>query len=529
MVPPGPPPVASECSARTGRPARQLSTNTAFQTATVVEQVFGPEALKDPQVKSMLADLPRAMKAKGFDTETHAISGQFVTGYMSLVGRLAGLAADQAPIRKALESFAGQDCGGTTDLAAGCGAEFARKFADALVREPMVQADFGYIMETYNVTKGKYQAPKAYAAFVASVLASAKSAMRFDNAEFDAKGTVDAATIGSRMAMTLTSGLPDATLRAKIADGSILDIDVRKEESKRLMNTPAGRATLAHFADQWLNLAELKSPPGKAGYVATREESNAVALAAREEIGKLFEKAVTSGGQLIDFYGTTEVRPSHDWLAKIYGTAKGTNLTAAGAARTGILSRAAFNLYGDFGEYIPLAHRGYAIKVTMLCGSIPPLPDNVDTTLPATAPDVMSSRQYFETLTQVGACNECHKIMNPYGFALSDFSVTGERLVMEKVKNRKTNALVDVGLNSEVSVMMDGSMRDVTDAASISKTLGESDQARACFAHRYDQFAVGQKEDFLCDEEGMENLPKNNLSLEDTIAAYVASSAFSAR
>ncbi len=529
--PPGEAPLAAECSGRDGRPGWQLSTNTAFQTRTIVEQVFGSGALNDAQVKSMLENLPPNIKAKGFDTETKAIAGQFVDGYLALVGKLAGLAAEQLSIRTAIESFVGKDCGGTTDLSSGCGAAFARKFTDAFVREPMIDADYAYITDSYNVTKGKYQAAKAYAGFIASVLVSAKSAMRFDSAELDMQGTVDAKTIGSRLAMTLTSGLPDAALRAKIEDGSILAFDVRKDEGKRLLRTPAGRATMRHFADQWLNLAGLKSPPGAAGYVATPAESALVGLAAREEIGKLFENAVIDkAGQLSDFFGTKDVVPSHDWLAKIYGTAKGNNLTPAVASdRGGILSRAAFNLYGAVGDYIPLAHRGYGIKVTMLCGSIPPLPDNVDTTLPTNAPDVMSSRQYFETLTQTGTCNGCHEIMNPYGFALSDFSVTGAHLVTEKVKNRRTSQLVDVEVRADVSLVIDGGMRDVSNAAALSEALGQSDQARACFSHRFDQYTVGQQEAFLCDSDASITLPRNDLNLEDTILAYVTSSAFSAR
>ncbi|MDZ4695987.1 MAG: DUF1588 domain-containing protein [Deltaproteobacteria bacterium] len=529
--PPGEAPIAAECSGRDGRPGWQLSTNTAFQTRAIVAQVFGPAAMNDAQVKSMLENLPPNIRAKGFDTETKAIAGQFVDGYLALVGKLAGLAGEQSAIRNSIESYVGQDCGGTTDLSSGCGAEFARKFADAFVREPMVDADYGYIMDSYNVTKGKYQAPKAYGGFIASVLLSAKSAMRFDSAELDMQGTVDAKTIGSRLAMTLTSALPDAALRAKIEDGSILDFDIRKDEGKRLLRTPAGRATLRHFADQWLNLAGLKSPPGAAGYVATQTESALVGLAAREEIGKLFENTVIDkAGQLSDFFGTRDVVPSHDWLAKIYGTNKSNDLTPAVASdRGGILSRAAFNLYGAVGDYIPLAHRGYGIKVTMLCGIIPPLPDNVDTTLPTNAPDIMSSRQYFETLTQTGTCNGCHEIMNPYGFALADYSVTGAHLVTEKVKNRKTSQLVDVEVRADVSVLIDGGMRDVPNAAALSEVLGQSDQARACFSHRFDQYTVGRQEAFLCDGDASIALPKNDLNLEDTILAYVTSSAFSAR
>src|SRR5688572_21627704 len=49
---------AATCSGRTGRPAWQLSTNTAFQVGSIVVQVFGPTALEDAQVRSLLENLP---------------------------------------------------------------------------------------------------------------------------------------------------------------------------------------------------------------------------------------------------------------------------------------------------------------------------------------------------------------------------------------------------------------------------------------------------------------------------------------
>lgn len=528
-APPGDPPVAAACSARTGRPAWQISTNTAFAATNIVAQVFGPDAAKDAQVKSMLANLPVNLKAKGFDTENKAIAAQFVDGYVALAARLATLASEQASVRGAIESFLGTSCNQTTDLEGGCGQEVARKFADAFEREPVASEDFDYIVQAYKANKAKYQAPKAYAGFLASVMLSAKSALRYDNAELTMAGTIDAATMGSRLAMTLTSALPDQALREKIADGSILKAEVRKDEAKRLLRTDLGRQTLRHFAEQWLNLSLLKSPPGAPSYVATNEESALVAAAARQEVGALFENVVLKdGGTLRDFMSTDDVVPGHDWLAKLYGASKSNEVKRAGATdRHGLLTRVAFSLHGAYGDYLPIAHRGYGVKVTMLCGTIGALPDKVDTTLPTDAPDVMSSRQFFEKLTERGSCIGCHAAMNPYGYAMSAFSVTGARLAKEQVKNRKTLQMVDVDVREQVNVPVDTVSRSVADASALSDVIGDSDQAAACFAHRFDQFAVGVKEDFLCSDD--EKAPSNTLSLQDTILDYVTSSAFSAR
>lgn len=529
-VEPGPDPVAAECSARMGRPAWQLSTKTAFQIHTIVGQVFGADAVKDPQVASMVTNLPANLQEKGFDTENKAIASQFTDSYIALAGRLAGLAAEQPTMRGAIEAFSGKTCAKTLDLDAGCGLELARAFANAIEQEPLSDDDFNFIIDAYKSNKTKYSPAKAYGGFIASVLMSAKSALRYDSAELSKTGTVDARTLAARLALLLTSGLPDADLRGKIEDRSILKANVIKSESKRLMRTTAGRQTLRRFVDQWLNLALLKTPPAATGYVASVAESALVGTAARDEIGKLFEAAVLDkGGSLADFMNTNEVVPSHDWLAKVYGTGKGGNAIAATAAdRRGILTRVAFALFGDYGDYLPIAHRGNMVNATMLCGDIPP-PPKVDTTLPPNTPDAMSSRQYFEILTEQPKCIGCHAYMNPYGYAMSGFSVTGARLTKETVKNIKTMQLVQVDTKEAATVKLDTGTKDVSDASALSEAVGNSDQARACFSHRFDQFAVGVKEEFVCSGDGAKPAPKNDLTLEDTILSYVVSSAFSAR
>lgn len=525
------PSATGPCSDRMGRPAWQMSTNTAFQVRNIVSQVFGADALRDPQVLSAIETIPTNLKAKGFDTESKAVSGQFTDLYINLARRLSGLAAEQGSVRTAIESFAGKSCAQTVDVDTGCGLEMARNFASAVMRQRLSDADFDLLMSPYKANKAKYAAPKAYAGFIASVLLSAKSALRFDSAELSKSGTVDAHSLGSRLAMTLTGGLPDAALRAKIDDGSILKPDVIRSESKRLMRTPSGRSTLDHFAQQWLNLAMVKSPPGGTGYVATTADSALVARAARQEIGSIFQNTVLDkNGKLEDFFGTDDVVPSHDWLAKIYGTAKSDQITRSGMTnRKGLLTRVGFSLHGAFADYLPLAHRGYGVTVTMLCGTIGALPDNIDKTLPANAPDAMSSRQYFETLTERGTCNACHSMMNKYGYALSAYSVTGERLTKERVKSRVNSQLVDVDVRESVDLKLDDKSITVSGAGDLSLAIGKSAQGQACFAHRFDQYAVGVQQEFLCAERGSVVAVPDGRTLEDTILAYVSSAAFALR
>jgi hypothetical protein len=299
------------------------------------------------------------------------------------------------------------------------------------------------------------------------------------------------------------------------------------------MRTPLGRTTLAHFAEQWLNVTTLQPPPSRADYVPSLEESAKVTTAARIEIGKLFEHAVLDGaGTLKDFYATDQVVPTNAWLAKQYMTTTSEQPARSQVAeRKGILTRVGFNLHGAFGDYLPLAHRGLGVKVTMLCGSVAPVPDNIDTTLPADAPDAMTSRQYFEVLTERGICKGCHAAMNPYGYAMSAFSETGAYMLKETTKKRSNMQDVTLDVDTKIAVPIDGKDVSVTNASELSAAVGASRQGQACFADRFEQYAVGAPQDFLCDDEAARaiNTPAKDVSIEDVILAYVGSTAFAAR
>ncbi len=196
----------------------QNVTLTAFQVRAVVSQVFGPLALADDSIGALLASLPANLKAKGFDTESKAITNQFVDVYINLAARLATFAAGNAQARAAVESFAGASCEGLLNLSSTCGKALARAFTDSFAREPVPAGQFDAAMVRYESNRAKYGEAKAYAAFLAGALLSARSVLRFDTLERGKAGDVSAHALASRLSFTLTGALPDAVLRAKAAD-----------------------------------------------------------------------------------------------------------------------------------------------------------------------------------------------------------------------------------------------------------------------------------------------------------------------
>jgi hypothetical protein len=234
---------------------------------------------------------------------------------------------------------------------------------------------------------------------------------------------------------------------------------------------------------------------------------------------------------LRDFFAVEDVVASHAWLGGLYGVQAGTALARTTATgRKGLLTRAAFHLHGAHSAHMPLPHRGYNIKVTMLCGTVGAFPDGIDVSLPANAPDSMTSRQYYSVLTDRPACASCHRDMNPYGYALSAFTVTGKRITTERTMHKVSKAFVDLPVDESASVPLYGASVSVAGASELSEAIGRSKEGMACFAYRFNQFAVGWKEEPHCGvAAAYKTLSQGSGKLEDAIIAYVTSSAFRRR
>ena len=330
-----PPPPGTEgraCVDRRGKMGWALGPQTGYQLRTVVRQVFGDAVADDPQTQSLMANFPDDLRAKHFDTEERQVSRQYQEANVALTRHLVGLAVSNEDTRKAIESFAGKSCDASMDLGADCGRDLARKFAGAMSHVRLADADRDELLERFQTNKDDVGVEKAYGGLIASTLLSPRSALRLENVTGtgdDPRESVDAHALGTRLALTLTGGLPDERLRAAMADESILKTETLREEANRLMESPMGRKALRHFAQQWLNVSLAKAPAPDDRFVDSDAESDRVAYEATEEVGRLFEETVLSGGTLYDFFTTDKVAPSNPWLADVYGVEESDGFVSA--------------------------------------------------------------------------------------------------------------------------------------------------------------------------------------------------------
>ena len=319
---------------------------------------------------------------------------------------------------------------------------------------------------------------------------------------------VDDWGLASRLSYFLWGTMPDDALFAAAAAGRLREPAGLRVEADRLLRDPRAAQTIERFVWRWLQL------DGGRLHHALEEAVKDSALF--PEYGPALQDAMKTEIEafvkrvVLDDNGTFEDLLSSRWaymnapLAALYGVTSGAPTGSQWkwveldeSERGGILTRAAFlTVFGSAKVQSPI-RRGVFVIEELLCNNLGDPPPNandvpvvggtVDTGNGTTA--VRTVRQDVEARTSGGSCTGCHALINPTGFPFEHYDAIGKYRALE----------LGTGLAIDSSGKLSGSDADgpVVDAIEMSRTLGTSQTARACFARRWASAAFGQPVDPL--------------------------------
>ncbi len=243
----------------------------------------------------------------------------------------------------------------------------------------------------------------------------------------DGSGKVYALTepqLASRLSYFLWSTMPDDALAAKAKAGTLrqtLDAEVT-----RMLQDPKAVSLTADFLGQWLEIRGLESTPNV---------DKALLASMKGETEHFFNYIVANDRPITDLldadYSFVDAR-----LAKLYGIANVTGddfqkVQLDPKQRGGIITQASFltltsKPLGDGLRTSPVV-RGKFILENLFNQRIPPPPPNVPSLALDTNKQLTGTvRQIFEQHRANPTCAGCHARMDPYGFALENYSGTGE-------------------------------------------------------------------------------------------------------
>jgi hypothetical protein len=347
--------------------------------------------------------------------------------------------------------------------------------------------------------------------------------------------------LAARLSYFLWSTMPDASLSALAQSGELLKPEVLRGQAQRLLASARSDAFVEGFLDGWLNLRTLGDMPPAEGSVFDHYYAHDLPTAMRRET-QMFARHLIEHNESILHFLHSDYTFVNRPLAKLYSMSDAVGpvsgevfrkVKLTDPKRGGLLGQASVLTVSANGVETSPVTRGIWLLENILGATVPPPPDDV----PPIDPDVRGAKSIREILVkhrENASCFECHRKIDPLGFALENFDPVGawrshyEKL--EQVNPRKVNRVV--GARIDPAGELPGG-RSFEDLAGLKKILLErKDQFARTLTERLLAYACGRKMDALDRPEVnriVQELAGRGYGFKDLIELVILSSAFQSK
>jgi mono/diheme cytochrome c family protein len=235
--------------------------------------------------------------------------------------------------------------------------------------------------------------------------------------------------LATRLSFFLWSSIPDDRLLDLAKAGQLKKEAVLERETRRMLADPKAEALVDNFGMQLLGLQDL------AGFTPDRTVYPNFSTTLRDDMGeeaKLFARDVMLGNRsVIDLIGA-DYSYLNDRLAEHYGI-KGVRGAAfrkvefgPNDPRGGVLGMGAVLMVTSHQNITSPVLRGKWVLASLLNQPPSPPPPGIPALVPTGAAGrKLTGREQMEQHRTNPVCSSCHARMDPFGFALENFDVTG--------------------------------------------------------------------------------------------------------
>jgi hypothetical protein len=339
---------------------------------------------------------------------------------------------------------------------------------------------------------------------------------------------LNADELASRLSYHVWDTMPDASLMAAAADGSLLQPAVYQQQVDRLFADPRAQQTLNQFFIDYFQTESVGGPRGTGGlnYHFLADPNTLASVQFQAFAGANLPGTSLYTDMVADALGMANYYSTHNGtlndlltsplsfaqtadVAKIYGLAPWDGQSAPPSfpanQRPGLFTRALFTSAGI--DTSPIL-KGVFLRRYVLCDVLgtPPALANGQS-VPLTTDE--TTRQATTALTSGGVCNFCHTTwINPLGFATESFDGLG-RYRTGQTLYTTTGAVADmlpVDIAVTPYVMMGDGMTKAAGASDLMNLIVASNKPAACLARNYFRYTFGRFEDLTLDACTLESL-----------------------
>ena len=354
------------------------------------------------------------------------------------------------------------------------------RFATRAYRRPVKSSEIAHILDLVK-QRERAGTPRAQAIVMGmkAILCSPNFLYLYEN-----EGALDDYALASKLSYFLWSSMPDDELFALARKKRLHKPDVLRAQIDRMLQDPKARAFVENFTERWLALYKIgEMPPDPRNfrlYYQARLEK-----AIKGETHEFFQHILDENMSIAHFIDSdfTFVNRDLGLLYRLEGV-KGREFRKVklnDPKRGGLLGQASVLTATSNGIETSPVVRGVWILENIL--GTPPAPPPPD--VEPLEPDIRGSKTIREQLAnhrKIATCNECHRHIDPLGFALENYNPIG----MWRYNYGRNKPKVDAS-----DVMADGSKFD--GIVSFKKILmDKKDQFAQCLTEKMLIYATGR-------------------------------------
>jgi cytochrome c551/c552 len=313
-----------------------------------------------------------------------------------------------------------------------CARTILTTLAQRAYRRPVGSADVEELMRLFKAgnQQGGFEAGIGIA--LETLLSSPAFLFRLERDPADARpGTVYRVSdleLASRLSFALWKSIPDEELLQVAAQGRLHEPPVRAQQVRRMLADPKAKRWMDDFMAQWLTVRSLQGHEPDPGLFPEFDDTLRQAMLKETEL--FFESQVRNDTSVLDLLRAdytflNEQLARHYGVPDVYGS-HFRRVPVTDPARKGLLGHASILTVTSYADRTSVVLRGKWVLDTLLGAPPPPPPPDVpalEQNKPGATP--RSLRERMEQHRKNSVCASCHAAMDPFGFALENFSATG--------------------------------------------------------------------------------------------------------
>jgi hypothetical protein len=314
-----------------------------------------------------------------------------------------------------------------------CARRILSTLASQAYRRPISDAELRDLLNYYSQAKTGGSFPDGIQFGLRRILASPSFVFRPEAEPASiAAGTpyrITDTELATRLSFFFWSSLPDEALMRAARDGRLKNPDLLVSQVKRMLADGRSSALVSNFAGQWLHLRNLKGKVPNSELFPDFDDNLRQAFQREAEL--FFESVIREDRSVLDLM-TADYTFVNERLARHYGIPNvfGSDfrrVSLADQSRRGILGKGAVLLVTSHATTTSPVLRGKWVLENLVGAPPSPPPADLDTALktdpPGSAPKTM--REQMERHRTNPVCANCHQVMDPIGFALENFDLSG--------------------------------------------------------------------------------------------------------